>query len=61
MSFEKKFFVALLAVAMLASVGCSRNKKQQAYAPAATAIAPAPAVDAAAPAPAARRSSTYLK
>lgn len=61
MSFEKKFFVALLAVAMLASVGCSRNKKQQqTYVPAGTAVA-APAVDAAAPAPAARRSSTYLK
>lgn len=59
---SKKYFVVLLAVAMLASVGCSR-KKQQAYAPAptATAIAPAPAVAAEAPAPVARRSSTYLK
>ncbi len=61
MSSEKKFFVGLLAVALLATVGCSRNK-QQAYTPAAgTAIAPAPAVSASAPAPVVRRSSNYIK
>ena len=60
MSSEKKVVVAMLAVALLISTGCSRNK--QAVAPATSGYAASqPAVAAAAPAPAARRSSTYIK
>ncbi len=55
---DKKFLVAILALGILASIGCNRNKPA-ATAPVATGYQPA--VAAAAPAPATHRSSTYIK
>lgn len=58
---SKKFMVLILGLAVLAAVGCSRNKPAQTV-PAGTAVAPSqPYVNTAAPAPAPRRTSTYLK
>ena len=60
MSSDKKFYSAVLAVLVLATVGCSRNKHAAAPAPVATGYA-APQPVVAAPAPVAHRSSTYIK
>lgn len=59
---SQKFLFLVLGVAVLAAVGCSRNK-QAAVAPAPVQYAPVsqPVVSAAAPAPVARRSGNYIK
>lgn len=58
---SKKFMIVVLGLALIAAMGCSRNKQPQTV-PAGTAVAPSqPYVNAAAPAPATHRTSTYLK